>query len=767
MPFKEYYSAQEIADAATRLKLKVVPGTKRGVQDFINRQGWAGSPLCRRRAGAQRGGNEYHFTLLPVFLQTALQSEYLRCCRAVALTEETNRDVVLQERLETGALTARQRAVMEARAGVVNEVLRRCNATGCSQRAAILSFLEDMNAGALPPALASLALRANDKKRRGGQDARQGNGINGRGGQDARQGNGINGRGGQDARQGNGINGRGGQDARQGNGINGRGLSRGTIARWLAARESGGLSALAPHKTREKAAPPAWMKGFLKYYRTPQKLSVAHAWNAWRRDSPSAQLPALHQVRHALAKLPEIDRQRGRMGNRELKSLRAYTSRDVADLMPASVYQADGKTFVSEVAHPLHGQPFRPELTTMIDVKTRKVVGWSASLDENALGVVDALRMAVCENAIPAILYTDNGPGYRNGMMEHPLTGFLARLGITPSHARAWNSQAKGIVERFNRHWTNLSRELPTYIGRDMDRQARMLAHRTTRRQLKTAGVSKLLPSWPQFLDACRLMVDDYNNSPHRGLDKTVDPQTGKRRHMTPNEAWARGIEAGFAPLTVAEDEAVELFRPWVVRKVSRCLVSWQDNRYFAEALEPYHGRDVIVGYDIHDAGNVTVRAINLVDGERQPGRLIAVARFEGNRSRFVPLSFEQAAMEKRHKARKARVMKKAGVIDAELRRMTIETCSRAEPARPLPAAETPAPRGAGTEKFHVAGRRPNFRTDGEYAVWLLANPEKITPQDQANIRDDLLATRTLTDLLQRQGIDLAALAALAHSNAA
>ena len=70
--------------------------------------------------------------------------------------------------------------------------------------------------------------------------------------------------------------------------------------------------------------------------------------------------------------------------------------------------------------------------------------------DENTFGVIDALRRACAFAGIPAIFYTDRGPGYKNKAMNAPLTGFLSRAGITPMHALPYNSQAKGNVERLN-----------------------------------------------------------------------------------------------------------------------------------------------------------------------------------------------------------------------------------------------------------------------------------------------------------------------------
>ncbi|UXN07542.1 DDE-type integrase/transposase/recombinase [Bartonella sp. HY761] len=733
--FQEYLSAQEIADAAKSLGLKVVPHTKRGVQLVIIKNNWDASPLCRKREGSQGGGgNEYHYSLLPLALQTALQLKHTKDNKLVAAENAKAQDVAVIERMNPTALSARQRDIMHARAGVLHHINLRMIENSQTQRSAILSFLSDMTNDRLPANLHALAMKANDK---------------------------------------------------------GRGLSRGTISRWFVMRDNGGLPALAPKKTREKDNAPLWLKDFLSYYRQPQKPSIAQAFQCWCKDNGNAILPSLRQVRHAVSKLTEIEKQRGRMGPNELKTLKAFKARDVSDLLPASVYVADGKTFDAEIAHPLNGQPFRPELTTIIDAHSRKIVGWSAALDENAHAVIDALLMAARTCGIPAIFYSDNGPGYKNQKMEDGLTGFLARLSITPSHATPYNSQAKGVIENFNKRWTSLAREMPTYIGRDMDKQAGQLVHKTTRKELRLSGVSSLLPKWQQFLDCCQNLIDDYNNTPQRSLEKNIDPQNGKRRHMTPNEVWARAIANGFEPYLVDDIEARDLLQPWVIRKTRRGLVDWLGNSYFAMELEPYHGQEVIVAYDIHDAGQVVVRDITLLDDERKPGKLIAIARFEGHKTRYVPLSFEQAAMEKRHKGRKDRAMRKVNEIDNELRAISIDSFVEPMPIidratatlpRPILVADNDVQKTAPTscdqskskqakskpaiQKCEANNKRPNFRDDAEYCVWLLNNPERVTLQDQINIREDLLATKHNMTFLARQGINLDALAKLSRSAA-
>lgn len=717
--FQQYLSAQEIADAATRLKLKVVPHSKRGVQIFIASRNLDASPLCRKRQGGEGGGgNEYHYTLLPIALQTALLAEYNKINQIAAIQDKQKNDIVTQNGFLTAELTSRQKEVMNARAGLLHHINLRQYECGQTQRAAILSFLVDLKNGEISPELTSLVQRANDK---------------------------------------------------------GRGLSRGTISRWFANRENGGLIALAPKKTREKEAAPEWLKSFLKYYRQPQKPSIAQAYERWCGESNMAELPTIRQVRHALSNLPEIEKQRGRLGSHELKALKAYKARDVSDLLPASVYVGDGKTFDAEIAHPLHGQPFKPEITTIIDAYSRKIVGWSAALDENANAVIDALLMAARTNGIPAIFYSDNGRGYKNKAMEDSLIGFLSRLSITPAHAIAYNSQAKGVIENFNKRWTTLSREFPTYIGRDMDREASKLTHKMTRNELRLSGVSSLLPSWNEFLTACQDLIDNYNDKPHRGLGKIIDSASGKRRHMSPNEVWLQALSGGVKPYLVSDEEAHDLLQPWVIRKTRRALVDWLGNSYFANELEWYHGKDVIVSYDIHDASKVICREIIMIDGERAPGKMIAEARFEGHKTRYIPYSAEQAAMEKRHKGRKARAMAKVNEIDKELRSITLNAISKKVISLPQSTEQLKPVLVADNDEYSkrkpptsqsVRRHRPNFRDDAEYARWLIENPEKATPQDRANIRDDLLATKHNTDFLARQGVDLGALTKLARSAA-
>ncbi|MDR6952646.1 putative transposase [Ancylobacter sp. 3268] len=619
-------------------------------------------------------------------------------------TAETTRQIAT---INTTTLTARQRQVMEARAALLLEIDRRAAFGGLSITAAVRSLVDDSAAGRLDATLSAAVAVANDRS--GGEPR----------------------------------------------------VKERILFQWRSARTAGGIAALAPIPTKTAQDLPKWFGEFLPYYARPQKPTIARALTSWSKDTPGAELPSYQQVRRALDKLGVIDRMRGREGAQALKARQAYTARDASDLLPTSVYLADGKTFDAEIAHPIHGQPFRPELTTIVDAHTRRIVGFSAALDESAVAVTDALRVACVHSGIPAIFYTDRGPGYVNDAMDAPMTGLLGRLGITPMRALPYNSQAKGIVERLNHEWSHLARDFATYISRDMDREAKKAAHHATRRELAVSGTSRLLPSWEDFLVACRAAIDAYNDRPHRGLPRTVDPVTGGRRHMSPAEAWEAAFARGFEAILVTPGESEDLFRPWVIRRARRALIEWLGNSYFAPELEAVEGEDVIVAYDIHDAARVWVRSINVdANGDRQPGPLLAVAAFEGHKTRYVPLSAEQAALEKRAAARRRRLQGHMDIVDQELRPTLL-----LEGPAPIDHLDLPYPLSIDDERDMVPVRveapssaRPIFQDDVQFARWLLTNPGSATEQDIAFVRSELLGSTAAREELRLAGIDLDAL---------
>ena len=715
-----------------------LPKHRPNIASFISRIAAHSPDLVRPRKG-KGGGYEVSVLALPQAAQDELKRR--SAARNLSTTEaQDNSGQDLADAIDTdkrqiasrviGHLTERQRRVMQARQAVLLMIEAQALTSGCGKERAIRTLIDTASRGALDPAQSELVRIANDRS----------------------------------------------TDAT---------LSDRTVYRWFQAREAGGIVELAPKASREPDQLPAWFDGFLKFYSSPAKPSIAEALRSFTATQASAPIITEKQVRRCLAKMPQLERMKGREGKLAMRTRLAYTARDVSDLLPTSVYVADGKTFDAEVAHPIHGQPFRPELTTIIDASTRKVVGWSAALDENTFAVVDALRRASASHGVPAIFYTDRGPGYKNKAMDAPLTGFMARAGITPMRALPYNSQAKGVVERLNQIYTAAAKSLPTYMGRDMDKEAKLIAFKTTRRDLAVTGTSRLMIGWDAFLDHIEATLSAYNDRPHSSLPKVRDSQIRRVRHMTPAEVW-QAKSAGFEAVIPDAAELDDMFRPYVVRRTRRGLVEWLGNSYFAVDLDLLDGQDVAVGYDIRDASKVWVRTIELVDDERVPGRLVAIAAFEGHKTRYVPYSAEQKAIETRNKGRKGRLLKKLDVVEQELRPSTIidmmirkathpaiAAPASTQPASTQPASPEIAPNlsaAYGTTPASLegatplrAGERPICHDDVSLARWLAANPDRATASDIELLRE-LLTSHSTNELLRMSGVDLERLRSIARS---
>lgn len=521
-----------------------------------------------------------------------------------------------------------------------------------------------------------------------------------------------------------------------------RTLSRRSIYRWMKEAESG-FAALAPKHT-EVMRVPAWAPALLNLYQQPQKPTLKKC----LEDLPAAiahgvETPSYWAASRFIAKMSKLDLARGRMLPRELKSVRAFVRRDTSQMWPGDAYTADGHTFDAEIAHPRHGQPFRPEITSVLDIATRKSVGWSVDLAESTFAVLDALSNAVETGGIPSILYVDNGSGYKNDLMCNEATGFMARLGISMTHSLPYNSQARGIIERSHQTiWVTGAKELATYMGSTMDRQARQASFKITRKDISAVGTSRMLMPWTEFVKWCKAKQEAYNSRPHRALPKITCPSTGKKRHQSPNEAWAAAMAEGWEPMTISTNESADLFRPYKIGKTERAEVRLFGNIYFNRELEHHHGERVRVGYDIRKPECVWVRDLE--------GRLICVAEFEANKKAYFPVSQQQAADEKRAKGRIKRAEARIEEAEAELNppmliehqpAMTVpvfdfggmpESVPMNEPIL-FPGEQAIVPPPVLPENaVYLPVPRPMFTTDAAKFRWLRTNASQVSEQDNA-----------------------------------
>lgn len=684
---KDHFTAAELAGLA----LPGISTTPRTVKRLAIRESWP----SRERTG-RGGGVEYPITCLPAAARDELLRRAAAAVSTATVATPTNTPTsASDDSSDGGALTARasgtvaalsaehlkdwQRRAAEARSAICNEVERL--ALTSSIEKAIRALIE--RAG-VDDDFARLVSSANARSGAGGE----------------------------------------------------RSLSRRTVYRWLGERKRG-FAALAPRATSEMQVP-AWAPAAIELYQRPQKPALAAVVAELPQHLPvGIEPPTYHSVRRLLARMGAVERQAGRMLSRELTKIRPFVRRDGSQLAPCDVYTADGHTFDAEIAHPISGRPFRPEITTVLDVATHKIVGWSIGLAESTWTVLDAWRRAVETHGVNAIFYVDRGSGFRNHAMGDEVSGFAARLGCQIRHSLPYRSQSRGLIERAHRTvWTALARELPTYVGADMDPEAKQRSFKLTRKDIRERGSSRRLLTIHDFVRFANAAVAGFNARPSRGL-----PMVGGA-HLSPDEAWLRALEAGFEPHMVSAGEATDLFRPYRVRRVTRGEVSLFNNRYFAPELEQYHGEDVRIGYDLHDASRVWVR-----DGE---GRLIAVAQVDGNKRAYFPQSAIDSARAKRARGRERRLEAQLDAVREELAPPAIEQTQAftwgADVSLPTGAetlrANQGEPEALPSDGIGAEGETsrppadpdphpPMFAGDDELFEWIERNPERATEHER------------------------------------
>lgn len=166
-------------------------------------------------------------------------------------------------------------------------------------------------------------------------------------------------------------------------------------------------------------------------------------------------------------------------------------------------------------------------LIAFIDDATRVITHAEFALSENTVTFLPVFKQALIRRGLPQRLYVDNGANYRS----HHLSLVCAKLGIALIHAKPFQPQGKGKIERFFR---TCRAQLITQLT-DEDTQSLEL-------------INRRLAAWVE---------GEYHHSVHRGLD-------GK----TPLEHWAQ--VAGSVRYAEASMDLDDLFLFEAKRKVNK-----------------------------------------------------------------------------------------------------------------------------------------------------------------------------------------------------
>jgi putative transposase len=396
-------------------------------------------------------------------------------------------------------------------------------------------------------------------------------------------------------------------------------ISPSTLGKWRRMKKATGHCL--PAKTRVKTdwRNVWWFEKLLEFYRKPQKPKLTEAYadfkSYWQGQGLALEeLPSYSAVNRLLATVPLVYRETGRSTGSELAALKAFKRRDWSG--PSNwAWVGDGHTFKAKVRHPEHGQAFAPEVTVIIDAASRFIVGWAFSLSENQIAVSEALGQAMLKHGKPLLYYSDNGSGQTAKTIDCDEGGMLTRLGVAHPTGIPGNPQGRGLIEGL---WDitaiAVAKTFTTFQGTGMDGDTLRKNTIAINKAKRKGAVPEFVPPWQEFMRACEERFDTYNREhKHSALG-------GK----TPAEVYYAGFDEN-PPCKLTDDEALNLYRPWVERTPARGEVRWINNIYFHQKLAELPGKTKVrMAYDLHNPNHVWISDLQ--------GRFICIAEWDGNK---------------------------------------------------------------------------------------------------------------------------------------
>lgn len=633
---KTHYTAQELAD----MRLPGLPETRPGIVARAKTNAWD----SRARSG-RGGGNEYSLESLPTEAQEALREKIYQQVLATKTNTTPTRaskcgvskprtELNLMRQCpalldrEVSALTEKQKLIADARAALAMEVEKLRDA-GMSRTAAVNYVSNASRNGTLPEHLMKAVELANARK-----GSRTGVGTR-------------------------------------------------SLQEWLSVFESTKsgaerLAMLAPgHLKAKKPEQISWLPDFLAHWRSLNGPSMREAyrgfckqWQVVYAGQPEKldACPSYDAVRRAMVKLPRREKALGRVSGSAKLAYETYQKRDWSTMPVNGCWVSDGKSLDLVARHPVHGQPFTPELTLVLDGRTRYCVGWSLRLSESMDAVLDAYRYGMQHHGKPLFVYSDNGGGEANKTFDDKLTGIFPRMGITHMTSIPGRPQSRGLIERLNAVIPHrLGQRFETFNGRGADRENVRMTNRAIQSAIRAEAAGReltarqkkdlsKLPTWQRLLDVIAEEVDAYNNEhEHRELPRR------NGRHMTPAAYRKMVLEQEGDEIEYLTDvELREVLMAETIRVAQQGWISLMNNDYFSQDLINVDKEEVRVAYDIHDASEVIIR--------RMDGTYVCHAVWNGNKRDAIPVSKMQDAMKQRTKRRLGLLDKKREEVEAEAR---------------------------------------------------------------------------------------------------
>ncbi len=437
--------------------------------------------------------------------------------------------------------------------------------------------------------------------------------------------------------------------------------SAATLRRWHAAWKAGSAGALMSRRRGRQRKAYGWEARAVDLYglrSRPAAATVAY----WLRGEgyPTATNSRVLRFLRALPETVAGENSPHRAGrNYYRQNIGPYVRRDPSVLDVGLIYEGDGHTCDVYVRHPATGQPWRPELTIWIDVRSNYVAGFWFSMAESAVSTLFGLsRALLAHDHVPAAVHADPGSGFINRLLLDESLGWLSRLHIDVLTALPGNPKGKGLVEGWFRWFEErVGKRYSSFCGHcRTDDQMRRL-----KQSIRDGQVN--LPSLPDYAAAVGEYVEAYNRTPQRGLGGA------------PAEIW-QGLQRNPVELTEAA-----LLRPSEKRVARRGGVEMFGRIYRAKELLLLDGRKVEVEYDLTDDRRVWINS-----GSRQ----VCEARL-AQRKPWAAASRIEDFRAQRKSGRKRRLERKLQQVEAEERPVIdVEAAAYAAELAPPESAQLP-----------------------------------------------------------------------------
>lgn len=176
---------------------------------------------------------------------------------------------------------------------------------------------------------------------------------------------------------------------------------------------------------------------------------------------------------------------------------------------PANVWMIDGSPMQFYCWNESRTKTVRLNLFVVIDVCSRKIVGFDVSYHEDRFNIMNALKMAVMEQGhLPAEIVSDNFSASKTPEIK-ALVEQMGKLGTVWRHAKVGNPQDKSYVERFFGSLQSTEQALyDDYIGEGI------MSKRDNRRnaeQMVETSKKDGFPTFNQMKDRAIAMIITYN----------------------------------------------------------------------------------------------------------------------------------------------------------------------------------------------------------------------------------------------------------------